>query len=64
MNNWIDVDIGDEVTMPVGVMVEKRTHNGKTQFRNPVILSVCSPEYIDLVQSIGCSKPRDSKCLT
>lgn len=53
MSDWIDVDIGDEVTMPVGIMVEQRIHEGKKQFRNPIILPVCSPEYIDLVQSIG-----------
>lgn len=61
MSKWVDVDIGDEVTMPVGIMVEKRIVDGKTQFRNPIILSVYSPEYIGLVQSIGSPKPQENR---
>lgn len=60
MSKWIDVDIGDEVMMPTGLIVEKRIHNGKTQFRNPTIVSACSPEYIDLVQSIG-EQPQENR---
>jgi len=49
MNKWVNVDIGDEITMPVGVIVETRIHEGKKQFRNPIIRPVCDIEYLDIL---------------
>lgn len=59
MSNWIDVDIGDEVTMPIGLIVEKRIHNGRTQFRNPNIKSVCDPAYLALFPDLP--EPQENK---
>ena len=56
MSDWIDVDIGDEVTMPFGLIVEKRNHNGRTQFRNPIIKPVCNIAYLALFPN---SKPQE-----
>jgi len=58
MSNWVDVDMGDMVTMPYGLIVEKRNHNGRTQFRNPIIKPVCNIAYLALFPN---RKPRENR---
>ena len=44
---WCDVDIADQILMPAGVIVEKRTKDGKTQYRNPFMVSICNSVLIN-----------------
>ena len=47
---WRDLDIADQIAMPPGMVVEKRTtEGGKLQFRNPTIIPKCNLSYLRLL---------------
>ena len=51
---WKNVSVGDEVILPAGIIYERRVlDNGQIQVRNPVFVSVCNPQYLRLVLSMG-----------